>query len=671
MEFTKGLKKLRTLRGWRQFFKILSRKEKFFFSLFLFLFLLSFSFLSISFYFKNTEIRPTEGGVFIEGVISQPRFINPIFAPVSDTDRDLTEIIFSGLMKYDAEGKIVPDLAEGYQVLENGKIWEVSLKENLFWADNIPLTADDVIFTIETIQNPDIKSPLRPSWLGVKVKKISDLKIGFELESPSSIFLENLTVKIIPKHIWEKISPQNFPLSYLNLNPIGSGPYKLKNLTLEKEGKIISLDLIRNPYYYGKTPNLQQISFKFFNKEEDLISAIKNGEINGFTLGSDLINQECKNFNLYSFSLPRYFAVFFNPEQLKIFAEKEVRQALNYGTNKEEIVSRILNSHGKIVDSPILPEIYGFKTASKIYQFDLEKAKLLLEKAGFLETEKGTREKIIKKEPAFRFKSNLSLASKGKEVEELQKCLAKDKEVYPEGEITGYFGSNTKQAVIKFQEKYRQDILTPVGLENGTGEVKKATRDKLNEICFGKTEEIIPFKFSLVTVNQPRLIELANLLKEQWQALGAEVEIKTYDISALEKEIIKPRNYQAILFGQVLGMIPDPFPFWHSSQKKDPGLNLALYENKESDKILEQVRQNLDNDASANQQEKRKELLEKFQDILIEDAPAVFLYNPDYLYFASKKIKGVTAKIITDPSQRFANIEEWYIKTKRGWAPHP
>ncbi len=315
---------------------------------------------------------------------------------------------------------------------------------------------------------------------------------------------------------------------------------------------------------------------------------------------------------------------------------------------------------GEIVDSPVLPEIYGFKAPSKIYNFDLEKAKTLLEQAGFKETEAGVREKIVKKELAFQFKSNLQTGSQGKEVEELQKCLAKDKEIYPEGEVTGYFGNSTKAAVIKFQEKYKDEILKPNDLEKGTGEVLKSTRTKLNEVCFEKPEEKIPLKFTLATVDQPSLAKVASILKEQWQALGVNVEIKTYDISTLEKEIIKPRSYDALLFGEVLGQIPDPFPFWHSSQKKDPGLNLAMYENKDCDKLLEEERQTLDED-------KRKELLEKFQDFLIGDAPAVFLYNPSYLYFVSKEIKGITSSVIADPSKRFADIEEWYVKTKRVW----
>lgn len=665
---------------WRQFLKTLSKKEKIIFSLFLFLFIFSFSFLAVNFYFKNTEIRPATGGTFIEGVIGQPRFINPIYAPLYDVDRDLTQLLFAGLMKYNNEGKIIPDLIKDYQILEEGKTWQIELKENLFWSDNQPLTVDDVIFTIETIQNPEINSPLRPSWLGVRAEKISDSKISLEFSDPSSVFLENLTLKIIPQHIWKNISAQNFPLSAFNLKPIGSGPYQLKNLVQDKEGGIISLDLIRNPNYHREKPNLLEISFQFFNSEEGLVRAAQKEEINGFSLVSsaDLTKQNLINekFNLYSFRLPRYFAVFFNPEEAKVLAEKRVRMALNYGTNKEEIVSHLSKTEARdegktfsdqvlmeertIIDSPALPEIYGLQPPTIRYEFNPEKARLLLEEAGFLETETGVREKVIIKELAFQFTSNLSLGSQGKEVEELQKCLAKNSQVYPQGQVTGYFGNLTKEAVIRFQEKYQEDVLAPFGLIEGTGEVRKETRNKLNEVCFETPKEVIPLKFSLATVNQPRLVAIANLLKEQWQALGAEIEIKTYDISTLEREIIKPRNYQALLFGQVLGMIPDPLPFWHSSQKKDPGLNLALYENEEVDAILEDIRKKLD-------EKERKELLEKFQEILIAEAPAVFLYNPDYFYFVSKEIKGVETKIISESSQRFSDIENWYIRTKRSW----
>ena len=115
-----------------------------------------------------------------------------------------------------------------------------------------------------------------------------------------------------------------------------------------------------------------------------------------------------------------------------------------------------------------------------------------------------------------------------------------------------------------------------------------------------------------------------------------------------------------LLFGEVLGIIPDPYPFWHSSQIKDPGLNLAKYENKKVDSLLEKARTTLD-------PEKQKEFLQEFQDILIEDLPCLFLYTPNYLYLVPKEIKGFDTKIIVDPSKRFGNIEGWYVKTKRVW----
>jgi len=640
---------------WRQFFRILTKEEKISFFVLLSFFFTSFLFLSVDFYFKKTKLAPAEGGGYIEGVVGSPRWIQPIYAPLSDIDRDLTELIFSGLVKYGENG-LEPDLAKDYKILEDGKIYEFYLRENLFWQDGNPLTVDDVIFTIETIQNPEIKSPLRGSWLGVEVEKISDKALRFKLKNESSIFLENCTLKIIPKHIWENISPQNFPLSPLNLNPIGSGPYKLKKISQDKEGKIISLKLVRNPFYFGKKPHLSEIIFKFFDSQEKLIEAFKLAEIKGFSLTSptDLANLTNLS-NLYHFSLPRYFAIFFNLKNSKVLLEKEVRLALNYGVNKSQILDKILQGYGKIVQSPILPDIFGFKEPQIIYQFDIGKAKEILEKAGYSMGESGFREKIIKKELAFQFKSNLSLGSRGKEVEELQKCLAKDSQIYPEGEVTGYFGQKTKEATIKFQEKYSQDILKPYNLEKGTGEIGGKTREKLNEICFEKPEEKIPLKFSLTTVNQPILVEVAEILKNQWKELGVEVEIKTSDISAFERDILRKRDFETLLFGEVLGLLPDPFPFWHSSQKGELGLNLANYENKKVDEILEEARKSFD----------RKEKLEEFQNLLIEDTPAIFLYNPDYLYFVSKEIKGIKEGIIVDPSKRFTNIENWYIKTRR------
>jgi len=648
---------------WRQILRILTKREKIVLAIFLILFFGSSLFLGLNFYFKNTEIKPAIGGTYKEGIIGYPRFINPIYGETSDTDRDLVQLIFSGLMKYNQKGEIVPDLAKEYKILEDGKVFEFYLKENVFWQDNEKLTADDLIFTIKTVQNPDYKSPLRANWLGVEVEKISNSSIRFKLKNPYPAFLENLTLKILPSHIWQDIPPQNFPLSIYNLSPVGSGPYQLKSLNQDKSGYIKSLTLAANPKYFGEKPNIREISFHFFDTEEELILAAQRKEIQGLSIFDRKNYQLLKDaelFEAHHFSLPRYFAVFFNPGKSEILSERAIREALNYGTNKEEIIKLTLLGQGKIVDSPILPEIYGFHSPTAYYEFNPDKAKEILQEAGFVEKENGIRGKIVKEEKIFQFKSDLKLGSRGKEVEELQKCLSKYPELYPEGKITGFFGDETKEAVIRFQEKYAKEILEPWGFTKGTGLVSKTTRSKLNELCGKVPEKSLELSLVLATVDQPLLVETARLLKEQWKNLGVEVEIKTFDIQTLERDIIKPRNYSALLFGEVLGAIPDPFPFWHSLQKRDPGLNLSFYENKKADKLLEEARQ-------SQNPEIRAQNLEEFQDILINEAPAVFLYRPDYIYLVSKKIKGINAEMIVDPSKRFSEIENWHIRVKRVW----
>ena len=648
----------------KRFLTLLTKKEKVVFSIFVFLGISSLIFLCVNFYFENTKIVPAKGGVHIEGVIGSPRFINPIFAPYSDIDRDLTKLVFSGLMKYGENNEIIPDLAERYEILEDGRVFEFYLRENLVWSDGQPLTADDVVFTIRTIQNPAINSPIRAKWLGVEVEKISDLKIRFELKNPSTIFLENTIVGIIPKHIWQDVPDKNFHLSIHNLKqPTGSGPYKIKDIIQDEQGRIESIELTINPNYHNKTPYISQIIFRFFERKRELVQALRNNEITSFFVSAPIKKEIIpkRGFSKYQFLMPRYFAVFFNPEKSEILKLNKVREALNYGTNRQAIISEVMLGQAEVVVSPVLPEIFGLEEFPEPV-FDQEQANKLLNETGFLKNDQGLREKVTRTTPAFQFTLNLRRGDRNNEVKELQRCLAMFPEIYPEGVISGYFGAKTKEAVIRFQERYRKIILDPQNLARGTGAVKAGTRAKLNELCHPTLKEMIPLKFSLATVNQPLLIETAEHLKNQWKELGIELEIKTFNIFELKSEIIRPRNYEMLLFGQSLRAIPDPFPFWHSTQKRDPGLNLALYENRRADELLEKIRQTLD-------KQEQKEALEEFQKILIKDNPAIFLFNPNFIYFINQKIKGISAGIITEPSKRFSNIENWYIKTRRIWKP--
>jgi peptide/nickel transport system substrate-binding protein len=218
------------------------------------------------------------------------------------------------------------------------------------------------------------------------------------------------------------------------------------------------------------------------------------------------------------------------------------------------------------------------------------------------------------------------------------------------GETGGTYGKATESAVTEFQKKYFPD-------EKPTGETGPSTRKKLNELCLVPQENLQFLKFTITTINQPQLIAVANSIKDYWQKIGATIDIKTVDLSEL-KTIIKNRDYDALLYGQALGLEPDLYPFWHSSQIIDPGLNLSGYQNKDADQLLKNARETLD------EQEKIKKY-EQLQNIIVKDAPAVFLYNPNYLYWASKKVQGIETTKIVDPAKRFSNIQNWYINTKR------
>jgi len=660
--------KFPTFFQWLQIFKVLNKAEKIFFSTLATLALISATFLATFFYINNTKTVPAFGGNYVESVVGQPRFINPIYGESNDVDRALIELIYSGLMTYNKDGNIVNDLAKNYYISEDGKTYTFELKENLFWQDGIPLTVEDIIYTIKTVQSSEYKSPLRANWLDVSVQKISDNSLAFSLNSPYNSFLENTTIKIIPQHIWKNILPQNFALSPYNLQPVGSGLYLLSGIEQSNTGFIKGLTLTANRKYHYAPPYISNISFRFFENETELIKAANQKIIDGFSVASlsekepSFEKQTKQNwrqnekFNIYSFSLPRYFAVFFNMGKPRILSDKNIAKALNYAVNKEELAQNIIEFSKEnilVVNSPILPEYFGYEKPSTIYAFDAETAKNILDKAGYKEQENGQRAKINDKKLSFQFKSYLKIGSLGNEVAELQGCLIRlDDELKKllENKTSGKYGNVTKEAVEKFQKKYMPDV-------KPTAEVGPGTREKLNELCFARESNLLPLQFTLTTINQPLLTQTANLLKDYWQEVGVSVNIKLVELSEL-KDIIKNRDYDALLYGQALSSIPDLYPFWHSTQIYDPGLNLSYYQNKDVDKLLKEARETLSENI-------KKESYEKLQNLLLADAPALFLYNTDYIYWVSDKIKGVNTAKIIDPAKRFSNIENWYINEKR------
>ena len=187
---------------------------------------------------------------------------------------------------------------------------------------------------------------------------------------------------------------------------------------------------------------------------------------------------------------------------------------------------------------------------------------------------------------------------------------------------------------------------------------KDKNNDGVREKTIGNDKGPTDLEITLTTSDFPDHAQAAEILQKQWAKIGAKINLESYTIDELKQKIIKQRNYDALIFGEVLSQNPDPYVFWHSSQKKDPGLNLAVYDNKNADQLLEAARE-------AKSYEEHKAALAKFQEIIMEDAPTLFLYSPHYLYAANRKVKGISAKNINIPARRFSGIEKWHIKTQR------
>ena len=514
---------------------------------------------------------PASGGSWTEGIVGTPRFINPLLA-ITETDRDLTILIYSGLTRASSSNQFVPDLADSFTISEDKLIYTFKLKSDLEWHDGKPLTADDVIFTIEKAQDPLLKSPRRAAWEGVKATKIDNQTVQFTLKQPYNGFLENTTLGILPAHLWKKIPIETFSYDALNLDPIGSGPYKIKNIAQSNAGSVINyFDLVPfNKSALGK-PYINHLRLRFYENDNALMSAYKRGDIDSLSAVSpDIVKPLVgNNTKVITAPLPRVFGIFFNPNQNKIFTRSEVRSALNQAVNKQEIIDKVLFGFGISLATPIPLAAIGQEDPATT-STSLDKARTILENKGWVKGSDGIYQKVID----------------------------------------------------------------------------------------GK--ETLRLSFTLATSDATELKAVAEQVEAAWKTLGAEVTIKVFEKGDLSQDVIRPRQYDAVLFGEVVGKNPDPYVFWHSSQRFDPGLNIANYANVAVDKILENLR-------SITDPTERLTAYEKINTLIAADNPAIFLYSPLFVYIVPTDINNLNLLPITIPADRFTTIAEWYISTDRVW----
>ncbi|MEI6352878.1 MAG: ABC transporter substrate-binding protein [Candidatus Nomurabacteria bacterium] len=293
---------------------------------------------------------PTYGGTWNEGILGTPRYINPVLA-TSEADKDLTSLIYSGLLKKDKDGNMITDVADNIEESDDNLTYTVSIDDNAKFQDGKKITADDIIFTISKIQDKNIDSPLAINFEGVSVEKVNDKTIIFHLKRPYYYFDESLDFGILPKHIWGDVSDEEFSLADYNTNPIGSGPYKISNVVkssnLIKEYKLSSF----KDYLLGR-PFIDYINIFTYSDEKALSSALLNNEIDatGYLPASYYKNINIKNINIISSTLPNLFSLSFNPTKNNLFSTKQTRSGLSTAIDKQNIINTYFDGYARKMD---------------------------------------------------------------------------------------------------------------------------------------------------------------------------------------------------------------------------------------------------------------------------------------------------------------------------------
>lgn len=499
---------------------------------------------------------PAYGGSLTEGVAGLPRFPNPVLA-VSDVDRDIVALTYAGLMGYDAQGAFVPVLAESVERSPDGTVYTFTLREDAQFSDGAPVTADDVVFTVDLVQDPAVKSPLIAQWNGVRAEALDARTVRFTLPQAYAGFIEETALGILPRHLWENVSPDEVPFHRYTAEPVGAGPFALAAITRDSDGAVSSYRLAASPSYVLGRPYLDAITLSFYKDVPALKEAVASGAVESAYGAAGERNLRAP--------YERVFGVFFNGDAYAPLTERSVRQALSLAIDRERIVADTFSGYATAIDGPLPPADASASPAFLDVATRYEAARTALRDSGWTFSEE-----------------------------------------------TGRWSKDGEELAI-----------------------------------------------TLVTSSAPELRAVAGQVAQDWGAIGVPTELTYYAPSELSSEAIRPRAYQALLFGQVVRGLPDLYAFWSSTERTGTGLNITGFSDPEADRLLRELRTGAASDPDAAAQEVARRIT--------EDAAAAFLYTPDFLYAVPEDLFGIAPGRIGAPSDRLRGAYAWYRQSEWVW----
>ncbi len=504
----------------------------------------------------SIQREPAPGGTYVEGVVGAPQFVNPLLCQYNDIDRDLCELVFSGLLRYDERGQLQPDLSDSWEVSPDGLVYTFRIRPNARWHDNRPVTADDVIYTVKFLQDPNFPGlqDVAALWRTIKAEEVNSLVVQLTLQEPYTPFLQYVATGnfgVLPKHVLGDVKATDLPALPFNRKPIGSGPFQVEQFGSGEAGQAQHVLLSAFPGYYGRQPYIAKIDFKFYPDFSSMLNAYRAGEIQGLhQVPTDQLStvRDTPSLNLYTGAQAGYTLIFLNQgdDTLPFFQDQNVRQALLLSLDRRKIIEEVLHGQGLVADSPLIPGTWAYATDLPPVIPDQERARQLLNEAGWRYPVPAPRTREDPDEPTIR--------------------------------PTSVPNPNDP----------------PIRVKDG-----------------------VPISFTLYTNNQPLQVALANAVTMQWQAIGVKATVVPVQAGLLNN-YLAPRSYQAALLDVQLPDDPDPYPFWHETQSDPPGQNYSQFRDRDMSEVLEQGRRTNDTAQRISQYRKFQEMFrEKTPGILL------------------------------------------------------
>lgn len=554
----------------------------------------------------TVSIQKIDTSILTEGLVGAPLKVNPLLAGFNRVDRDMSALIFEGLMTTDSFGAAVPDLAAGQpRVSSDGLTYVVTLRQDIQWQDGVPFNVQDVAFTIKLMQDeafPGLPS-LKAFWQTVEADIIDDYTIRFTLAQPLAAFNDYLRIGILPEHVLRGTSAAGLASHPFNLSPIGTGPYQLDGWIGDSSGQIAGAKLKLAASYRlrpeGKDGfTFTRFNFRFYADLNAAIAAFQRGEV--FSIGeipSEVVDQisVISQLNIINVYKPAFGAIIYNwnNPNTPYFRDIHLRQALARAVDRQSIVATTLTRRAVLADSPILPNSWAYDrsvTCSSFNPYNLESAK-----------QEMARIQIAVPEP------NIVPAT--------------------------------------------QDPAAPTAAPTRTPDPRTAqpTPAPINPSSI---------RFTLMIKDDPTQINLAQAVVEYWAKLGITVQPLVFPVEGFNNRLMSGEFDSALVeLNLAPSSDPDPYSLWRQIPN-DGGLNFGGMNDRILSELTEAARRESANGVH------RAELYRQFQRAFCERVPALLLYDPVFTYGIDARIEGVQLGFMADLSDRFRTIKDWKFKTQ-------